>query len=223
MSRRGILTAVFGNTGTGKGVWVISQLQRKKISLVWDLKADRREYPCKYRCFNIRDLCWLIANVKEGIICYSGTEKDFDIFCEKAKLFAEKFGKTAAVVIDETSDVTNPGKARGAYGNLIRTGLNHGADFFVMCQRGAESDKTAIGNASRFHFSALATPDDMKTLSKMSGVPLQEVMAVKADFQAVKFEYIDVIRGQSWEKGILSFSGGKPSFKKIKTQKFSYS
>ncbi len=221
MSRRGILTAVFGASGTGKGVWVISQIKRKKISLVWDIKAARDEYPCQYRCFNIRDLSWLIVNIKKGMICYSGKEKDFDAFCEKAKLFAEKFGKDAALVIDETSDVTNPGKARGSYGNLIRTGLCHSTDFYVMCQRGAESDKTAIGNSSRLHFSAMTTADDSKGMAKLSGVPLSEVLAVRRDDDNLKFEYIDVVRGQFWEKGLLSFPGGKPSFKKIKSKKFS--
>lgn len=218
MTDRGILTAVFGNTGTGKGVWVISQIQKKKISVVWDLKADRREYPCQYRCFNLADFSWLIANIKSGMICYSGNPSDFDGWCHKARLFSEKFQKNAAVVIDETSDVTNPGKARGAHGNLIRTGLNHGADFFVMCQRGAESDTTATGNASRFHFSGLATPDDEKRMAEMSRVPLAEIKSLKVDFENKKFQYIDVVRSQYWSKGELSFSGGKPKFKTLSSK-----
>lgn len=185
---------------------------------MWDLKADRKEYPCKYRCFNIPDLRWLVANKSEGMICYSGEEADFDEFCTVAKLFAEKFKKNACLVIDETSDVTNPGKACRAYGNLIRTGLNHGADFYVMCQRGAESDKTAIGNASRLHFSQLGTEQDEKNMYGLCKrmVPLEAIRSLKADHVGLAFEFIDVIRGVSWKKGMFRIVGGKPRFSRLK-------
>lgn len=55
----------------------------------------------------------------------------------------------AAIVAEETADVTNPSKAPHWWGLLIRKGRARGlSTIFALTQRPAESDKTDIGNAT---------------------------------------------------------------------------
>lgn len=215
MKKCGTLTSVSGATRTGKGVFVIREISRKKTAIVWDLKCDRSEYPAKYRVFNLADLAKVCAAVNRGIVCYSGRPEDLDGFCKIAKLYAEKCGSDCAIVLDETSDITGTGKATGEYGELLRKGLNLGADIYSMCQRCSESDKTTVANASRFHFSTLGTPADRAFMAKNLGVPLSAIDGIKADFHKKEFDCVDVEKGHYWVKSRLSFRNGSPKFTPI--------
>lgn len=226
---RGILTAVYGKSGTGKGVWVIyHELAKKNISLVWDLKGDKTEYTGattpfksgKFRCYTLSDLKIAVAKISRGVICYSGSggKAEFQEFCQIARDFTRIHGARGAVVIDETSSVTNPGKASDTYGDFIRMGLNMGSDIYVICQRGAESDSTAQANASRIHFSAPGRKIDMQRMHDDTGVPIEAIEAMVEDHDKKTFDYIDVVTGNHWRLGRLSLPEGKgtPRFRAAK-------
>jgi hypothetical protein len=222
--RPGVLTAVYGRSRTGKGQWVCEQLRHKKVALVWDLKANREEYNKEddfaVRVFDIATLARVVARVKSGLVVYSGTEKDLESFIKIAWLFAEKFRDRCAVVLDETSDITGSGKAAGAYGGFLRRSLYLGHDVYVMCQRAAESDKTAPGNAMRFHFSALGTPRDRESMADATGVPLAVIEQVKAFFHPSDnrlswFDCVTVDKDHSYQKARLEFKTGKRKFRLI--------
>jgi hypothetical protein len=73
----------------------------------------------------------------------------------------------AAVVAEETADVTSPSKARPNWGPLIRRGRARGlAPIFALTQRPAESDKTAIGNATLIRVGRMARDADRKMMAK---------------------------------------------------------
>jgi hypothetical protein len=73
----------------------------------------------------------------------------------------------AAVVAEETADVTSPSKAPPNWGQLIRRGRARGlAPIFALTQRPAESDKTAIGNATLIRVGRMARDADRKMMAR---------------------------------------------------------
>jgi hypothetical protein len=56
--------------------------------------------------------------------------------------------------------------------------LGYGARIFAITQRPAESDKTALGNASLIHCHRMATADDALYMSKLLRVPQEQVDAL---------------------------------------------
>lgn len=156
-------------------------------------------------------------------IAYTGKLSEFNDFCRVAFWWVRRcaqLDRQSAVVVEETSDVTSPGKAPEYWGILLRRGLKYGADIFAISQRPAESDKTAVGNASVVHICRMNTQRDRRYLEGMTGVPLAAIQALRADQDAGRFDYITVDTGRGfYQSGRLTFPGGKPKFTTDKEKK----
>jgi len=219
----GRLTAAIGSSRSGKTQYVQSQMAGKDRVLVWDIKG---EYPAKLRPRTRAELLRIVMSCsgKPGVIAFTpDLLSDFDFFCKAAKAWVKSHylnGKSSVLIFEETADVTSPGKAPDEYGVILRRYLSYGVDIFAITQRPAESDKTAVGNASIIHLCRLQLARDRKSAANDSGVSLAEIEKLRADQQAGEFDFINIDTGRGfWYSGVLKFVRNKPKFTSTSNEK----
>lgn len=177
----GRLVAVAGASRSGKTHWTADQVKTCRRLLVWDYKG---EWFLKYRCRRVRSFDELRSLVKSSApparlafhVPFMDAAK-FELFCRFAWIWVKQAEGT--LVVEETASVTSPGKAPPAWGEILRMGLGFGCNVFASTQRPAESDKTALGNASIVHCHRMGTTDDRKYMAKLLDVELCQVQALK--------------------------------------------
>lgn len=216
--KSGILCACIGSSRSGKTQFVLSQVSGLDRVLIWDIKG---EYRVQYRAQTKAQLAQLLVKLagKPGVIGYTGNIQDFDFFCRVAQQWVLKHytgGHESALVFEETADVTSPVKAPAQYGIILRRFLSYGVDIYAVTQRPAESDKTAIGNASVLHVCRLNLRPDRKSAANNTGLPLADIESLKADQKAGYFEFLHADTGRRvWQKGTLTFVRDKPIWKEV--------
>lgn len=177
----GRLVAVAGASRSGKTHWTGAQVAHERRLLVWDYKG---EWFLKYRCRRVRSFAELRTQVLSSApparlafhVPFMDAAK-FDLFCRFAWLWIRQGEGT--LIVEETASVTSPGKAPAAWGEILRMGLGYGCNVFALTQRPAESDKTALGNASIVHCHRMGTSGDRKYMAQLLDVPLAQVQALK--------------------------------------------
>ena len=221
--RSGRLTAAIGSSRSGKTQYVKSQMSGHDRVLIWDIKG---EYPVKARARNQAGLLNIVRALagKPGIIAFTPDRlSDFDFFCKAAKIWVKshyQVDKNCVLIFEETADVTSPGKAPEEYGVILRRYLSYGVDIFAITQRPAESDKTAVGNASIIHLCRLQLSRDRRTAAGDTGIPLPEVERLRADQEKGHFDYINIDTGRGfWRSGVLTFVRNKAKFTDNKREK----
>lgn len=162
---------VSGASRTGKTAWVMSQVDGPRV-IVWDPEDQWSRLPGYKRVINRQQLLNLTVYHAElpgrlAFVAGGDLEKAFQYWANCA-FYWGRFGGPCTVVAEEIADVTTPGKAPGRWGVLIRRGLKRGIDIYAISQRWAESDKTAIGNASQFVIFR-PTPADVAYVAKKTG------------------------------------------------------
>lgn len=177
----GRLVAVAGASRSGKTHWTAQQVMASRRLLVWDYKG---EWSIKYRCRRVRSFRELRELVKStaaparlGFHVPFMDAAKFDLFCRFAWLWVRQ--GEGELIVEETASVTSPGKAPQAWGEILRMGLGYGCNVFALTQRPAESDKTALGNASIVHCHRMGTLDDRKYMAKLLDVELRQVQDLK--------------------------------------------
>lgn len=183
LSRRpsGRLIAVAGASQSGKSTWTAKQVQACKRLMVWDYKA---EWYLHQRCRRVKTWAELHAAVHSSApaeriaYCATGMNREaFDTWCRFAWVWLRQ--DVGTLVVEETASVTSAGKAPDGWGDVCRMGLGFGATIYAVTQRPAESDKTALGNASLIHCHRMATADDAVYMAKLLRVTQQEVDALE--------------------------------------------
>ncbi len=178
--RDGTLTYVTGSMGSGKTSWVRSQVGSARRLLVWDGKGV--DWGAAERCAVLDSAQGLRAAIFEPAarlsVRWPVSKVHFDIFCKFAWVWARH--KIGVIVVDEIADVTVPGKAPQAWGEIARKSRAFGCDVYVTTQRPQECDKTAQGNAMVFHCGLMADADDQRYVAKrlLGGVPFERVAAL---------------------------------------------
>lgn len=224
--KSGILTACIGSSRSGKSQYTFEQLRTTPHAnrlLVWDIKG---EYKTQYRARNKAELVRLITHFQgnPATIAYTSDNlSDFDFFCKCAQQFVKghfAVGSQCVLVFEETADVTTPAKAPPEYGIILRRYLSYGVDIYAITQRPAESDKTAVGNASVLHVCRLNLQPDRKSAANNTGLPAGEIESLVADQERGVFEYLHANTGtRKWHRGELAFRRGKPQFTRKSDEK----
>jgi hypothetical protein len=101
----------------------------------------------------------------------------FPIFCRLAWVWM-RCRRGRVLVVEELADVTSPGKAPAAWGEIVRKGRHEGGSIYALTQRPAESDKTIAGNADVIHTGRLSFPRDRKSLAEYLDVPESAITAL---------------------------------------------
>lgn len=178
----GCLFVVTGATRSGKGAWIKQQVGGASRLLVWDPKPDYcagrpADFPLKNMTI-IRSPSELFNAVQTtrpariGFVAPTDP-KLFEWWAKCAYIFARL--APAVLVAEETSDVTNPGKAPKGWGELCRKVLVTGSDLYAVTQRPAESDKTAFGNATIFHVGRMSRAKDRKYMAEEMDIPTADI------------------------------------------------
>lgn len=197
----GRVILVAGASGSGKTAWVNQQTADARRVLVWDsLGQWSREFKCK-PLTRPADLLRVLA-LPEGRFAYhvpiDSQGKAFALFCRAAWLWM-KYAR-GVLIVEELADVTQPGKAPAAWGEIVRKSRHYGADVFALTQRPAESDKTVVGNAALIHCGLMAFPRDRKYMAECLDVDLRMVEALG------QLQWIERnMRTRQLQAGILSF------------------
>lgn len=194
MAGDGKLYYYCGSSRSGKSKSSRKRLAKAKKILVWDVKDEygRPWDKAKSRPDRTKVLRgWVITRTKLELITAlrSSYKKNFKI-CHVPEQMGEfefwsqcayQFGQLVEmdIVGEELADVTTPSKAPAGWGNVCRKLLGFGCNVYAITQRPAESDKTALGNASIVRCCRLTRFGDMQTMAKQLNVPVNDVQQLK--------------------------------------------
>lgn len=103
----------------------------------------------------------------------------FPIFCRLAWVWM-RCARGRVLVVEELADVTSPGKAPAAWGEIVRKGRHEGGRIYALTQRPAESDKTIAGNADIIHAGRQSFPRDRKSMAEYLDVPEIDVTNLRS-------------------------------------------
>lgn len=178
----GRLYFVTGKSRSGKTAWTAQQVDGARRLLAWDPPGD---WIHRHGCRQVTSLAELREWVKPGApvarLAYHApgmTEPGrFEVFCRLAWVWIR--AGLGVLVVDELASVTHPGKAPAAWGDILRAGLRYGPQVYAITHRPAESDKTALANASVIHCHAMANPRDRQFMAAALDVPARQVEALK--------------------------------------------
>lgn len=174
----GRLTVVCGASRSGKTAWTAQQVARAGRLFVWDSVgewADR--YDCE-RVTSLHDLAeYARPPAQPGRVAFYGSPPQFEAWCRLAWVWLRV--ARGVLVVEELADVTHPGKAPLAWGEIVRKGLRYGVDVYALTQRPSESDKSSIGNASVIHSHRMARDQDRRYIAAELGVTAEEVEALR--------------------------------------------
>ena len=165
----GQLSVVSGSSRNGKTVYVKRMLEKFSRVLVWDVDG---EYTAGFISVDeIGVLLNILKNRKNENIKIAFRPKNidvFDMFCMVAIAWGSDVD-ALAVVVEETADVTSPGKAPANFRVLIGRGMKRGISLFCVTQRPSESDKTSLGNAKKIVTFYMTRAQDREYMAREMG------------------------------------------------------
>ncbi len=171
----GELIVATGATRSGKTTFAVQLVRADRRLLLWDAADEGARYDCEVirSVAELRDRVQAPPKLERLAYVPSDPPRQFDFFCRMAWAWIRVARST--LVVEELADVTSPGKAPPAWGKIIRTGLRYGARIVAITQRPSESDKTALGNATRVRCHRVMFPRDRLYIAQLLGVELSEV------------------------------------------------
>lgn len=176
----GRLVVVCGASRSGKTIWTRRQTERAPRLLVWDSVGEWSDVGNCERITDLRELARRCAPpARSERLAFVGpiTPAMFDAFCRLAWVWVRV--APGVLVIEELADVTSPGKAPPAWGEIVRKGLRYGPHIYALTQRPAESDKTVIGNASVIHCHRMARSMDRGYMARELDISQDQLDALK--------------------------------------------
>lgn len=193
-----------GSSRSGKTFLTAKRIAKERRVMVWDAMG---EFAVDHRCKAVTadQLRRIAAAGAGGRFAFAApvTAANFDLFCRCAWLWLRvnaRHGHRISLVVEELADVTPPGKAPPAWGEIIRKSLRFNPHIYALTQRPAESDKTVMGNATVLRCHAMARADDRRTMSK------------ELDTDQARIDALDLSRYQYIERDRLTrtlTAGGK--------------
>lgn len=209
----GSLSVVCGMSRSGKSTWVKEKLKTHKRQIVFDIKGEYSEamgYQVMTSLVALADLLSKSPGSLKVAFRPGSPVKEFTLWAKLAFTWCKQ--EPCAIVAEELSDVTNPGKAPDGWGQVCRQGMGFGAHVFAIMQRPSESDKTCFGNATMLHCCAMVRAADRQTLAQEMDVPGSDVNALMLPFDEEGQptpgpHFIEMnMRSKKARKGKLKFS-----------------
>lgn len=186
----GKMLAYAGSSRQGKSHHAKKDTKKHKRLAIWDTRGEYLEAGVEV----VRTLSELAAKMKQAgkgplrVALWADSLGDFEGFCQLAYAWVQLW--PATILAEETSDVTNPGKAPPGWGVLLRKGLFYGGWIYATTQRPQESDKTIWGNATiKRCFTLVDENDRVYMARRMSSTPDALNMP--------QFHYLELQAGES--------------------------
>jgi hypothetical protein len=161
----GELVVVAGRGGSGKTLYTMRRVQSAARLLVWDAHLQYSSCGCT-PIATIAELARACSTRESAQLAYIGPNdlEHFHKFCRIALCWLKL--AIITTVVEELADVSEPGKARGAWGEFIRWNRKLGGRLYTITQHPAETDKTILRNCQRIICHALEGEDDEKYMAK---------------------------------------------------------
>lgn len=171
MPRSFRLEQVAGSSRSGKTFLTAKRIARDRCVLVWDSMAEFSQMHTFAPVRSDGVLRRIAASGAPGRFAFVApvTAEQFDLFCRCAWLWLRvnaARGRVVTILVEELADVTAPGKAPAAWGEIIRKSLRFNPHIYALTQRPAESDKTVMGNATVLRCHSMARAADRKAMAR---------------------------------------------------------
>lgn len=158
----------------------MQQVRGAPALLVWDSAYEWHRKCRLERVSNLADLHeHLVAELRGDrgplrMAWVGAVSKDhFETFCRLAWVWLR--ASRGVLIVEELADVTSPGKAPAAWGEIVRKHRHSGGQVYALTQRPAESDKTIVGNAAVIHCGRMNRASDRKYMADCLDVSLEEI------------------------------------------------
>jgi hypothetical protein len=198
----GRLYVIAGASRSGKTAWTRKQTAKLKRIFAWDPEDQWAALPGFRKVTRRADLLKATATPGPQKIAYvagGNLQTEFDFFAGCA-MYAGRYVGPLDVIAEELADVTTPSKAPGNWGILLRRGLKRGITIWAISQRWSEADKTAVGNASDFVIFRQSSGDDVRYLSRKTGIEYDMI----GGMAPLEFVRLNALTGTT-ERGKLRF------------------
>lgn len=191
--RDGELTVAAGKSRSGKTFLTAKAVDKAPRLLVWDAMG---EFHAKFRCRSVPTVAAL-HRIATGALdgryacAWPVTPANFDRFCRLAWIWIRACaadGRPVALVVEELADVSPPGKAPAAWGEIVRKSLRFGPHIYALTQRPAESDKTVIGNATIIRCHAIKRANDRRAMAL--DMDIDQAIIDKLDFS--RYQWVEL-------------------------------
>jgi hypothetical protein len=172
--------AVMGASGTGKGLWIKSQL--KSIApqrlIVWDFKDEYREF-AKHSTSSTAALLAAVKKAGEGggqfrfitqAVGEKGMKKDFETVCNIVYAW-----ENAMFIAEELSNVTTASYAPAAWRKMTTSGRHANIHIIGASQTPATIDKSFLGNATLIHVSGLRQENHRKAVATSMDIDIDRI------------------------------------------------
>jgi hypothetical protein len=182
---------VMAASGSGKGLWVKSQLRRLRASrlICWDPKDEYGEHaPQLVR--NVEDVRRaMIAAGRGGLrLRYRvkpGTDdkqrrREFEAICTLVQAWGN-----CVFVAEELSQVTTPGWAPAAWRDMTTGGRHENVHIIGIAQNPALIDKTFLSNCTLIHVGSLREYRHRQAVARSMDVPVERITSL------VQFQWIE--------------------------------
>lgn len=182
---------VMAASGSGKGLWVKSQLGKLRASrlVCWDPKDEYGEFaPLLVR--NVQDLRAAMIRAGSGRLCVRyrvkpGTDtkqrrREFEAVCTLVQAWGN-----CVFVAEELSQVTTPSWAPAAWSDMTTGGRHENVTIIGIAQNPALIDKTFLSNCTLIHVGPLREYRHRQAMARSMDVPLDRITAL------VQFQWIE--------------------------------
>lgn len=182
---------VIAASGSGKGVWLKSQLRRMKPArlVIWDHKLEYAEFAPQL-VQSTEAMRQAMLKAKSGPLrirykCKLGTSEkqqraEFEAVCRLVQAW-----KNCMFIAEELSNVTMPGWAPAAWREMTTGGRHEGVHIIGIAQNPALIDKTFLSNCTMVHIGRLNQHAHRMALARTMDVPVEKVAAL------AKFQWIE--------------------------------
>jgi hypothetical protein len=200
----GEIVLVTGSPGAGKTVYTMREAAPASRLIVWDAHLEWSEKGCA-PCPDIPSLVAACRTREPGHVAFTGrvSPEHFEAFCRVALLWGRLAPCT--VVVEELADVTNPGKAPHAWGDLLRWARKLSINVYAITQRPSESDKTIVGLAHRIVCHAMARHADQLYMARELGLEHRDV----ASLDRTRLEHIERLPDFKTRRGFTQRPQGR--------------
>lgn len=209
----GQLVVVTGCGGSGKTVFAMMTAAPCARLVVWDSHLQWSAHGCR-PIYTIAELARACSSKESAHLAYIGPtdRKSFEKFCRIALLWLKL--EISTTVIEELADVSEPGKARGAWGELVRWNRKLGGTLLALTQFPAETDKTILRNAQRIVCHALDGETDEIYMAKLLRVDPSELASLRIQ----KLEHIERRADRSTVRGFTPLPRKKSGISRSKSR-----
>ncbi len=183
VSNKAKIWAAIGASGSGKGLWIKSQLTKLKPKrfVAWDFMDEYGQFA--KRVSTLDELRRAMIAAKGGPLAVryvsrgageKAMRKEFEVLCELVYAWGN-----CVFIAEELSNVTTPGWAPTAWRKMTTSGRHAAVHIIGTTQTPALVDKTFLANCTLVHVSALRIDKHREYVANNIDVDVSRIKALQ--------------------------------------------